>query len=261
MTFLRKVRNLMLFILIIGVVLSTAQYMHIWPLRFRRDLDAYFGKGNWEWVSPDRIEDYRYDIYQRVPNYSPNCFPDSGKHHIWYIAFQDPDGQKWMWRMTDHVYYVTMHRSGALSGFSAHDGLTAELSALSFKRGCHILSQKYLSEVLSQEELNCLRFEVSYRGGNPGHALYEELRQQPWFDSGHMKEYLNWDFQDFYLHIYPYNHRIERLSPEARAHLFSSLPQVEAVLKQALGEEYCDYKIQLGQDSQGNPIHGERTLK
>ena len=256
MGFFRRIRNLLLFTLVIGVILAAAQYMHIWPLRFRKDLDAYFGEGKWEWVSPDKMEDYRHDIYQRVPNDSSSCLSDSGKHHIWYIAFQDPEGQRWMWRMTDHTYYVSMHHRGALGGFSARDGMTAELMELSFRRGSLVLSQKILKDVLSQEELNCLRFEVSYRGGNPGRALYEQLRQEPWFDSGHLKEYLNWDYHDFYLNIYPYNHRIDRLPEETREHLLGSLSQVESALQSSLGE-YCDYKVHLGQDPQGNPIRGE----
>lgn len=261
MRFFRNIRNLLLITLVIAGVLGAAHYAHMWPLRFQNELDAYFGEGKWEWVSSEDTEEYRHDIYWRVPNNPTQCSPGAGKHHSWYIAFEDPTGQKWMWRMTDHIYYVTMHHRGAFSGFSARDGITAELMDLSFRRGCCLLSRKTLGQVLSQEELNCLRIEVSYRGGNPGHPLYEKMRQQPWFDSGHLKEYLSWDYHDFYLNIYPYNHRTDRLSPELQAHLLSSLPQVEAALQQALGEEHCDYKVHLGQDAQGNPIRAEYPAK
>ena len=260
MALIKKFRFLLVLMLVIAAILGTAQYMHIWPLRFHKDLDAYFGEENWKWISPDEIENYRYDIYQRVPNHTTNCLSDSGKHHSWYIAFQDSEGQHWMWRMTDHTYYVSMHHRGAMGGFTARDGLTAELMELSFRRGCYLLSQRVLNDVLSQEELNCLRFEVSYRGGNPGHALYEKLRQQPWFDSGHVMEYLNWDYHDFYLNIYPYNHRAERLPEDTREHLLGSLSQVENALQNSLGE-YCDYKVHLGQDHQGNPVRGEFSVK
>ena len=256
MSAVKKTAVYLLAALVIAGALGLLYYMNNWPLRFKNDLDLYFGEGNWQWISQDETEDYRYNIYHRIPNNPAHVNPKPGRFRNWYIAFEDPQGEKWLWRMTDHVYKINMHHRGAVSGFSARDGVTAELMDLSFRQGAMGISKKVLSPILSQEELNCLKVVVSYRGGNPGPSLFEKLRKQPWFRCGHAKEFFTWDYHDFYLDIYPNNHRADRLAPEIRDHLLGSLGRIETDLQIYLGE-YCDYKVHLGQDNLGSPVRNE----
>lgn len=43
-------------IIIVGIIIAIVIYMNNWPLRFSKELDRFFGEGNWEYTSIETNE-------------------------------------------------------------------------------------------------------------------------------------------------------------------------------------------------------------
>lgn len=43
-------------IIIVGIIIAIVIYMNNWPLRFSKELDRFFGEGNWEYTSIETKE-------------------------------------------------------------------------------------------------------------------------------------------------------------------------------------------------------------
>ena len=243
--------------IILGVIAFIAagigiyHYMTYWPLRFQGDLDDFFGKEKWHVADRETRESI---IFNKILTQTgQQSVP--GKFHNWYIVYEQEDGTEAAWCFTDHAYKISRHKS-LFHSLSAKEAMTIELMDLSASRAGDEICRNVLSSILSPDEIACLRVELSYRGGNPSGSVLKQLRKQPWFVQGNAKSYLSWENYDFYLDILAHDYKAEQLPEELQAHLLNSLPQMEAALKDYLGDA-CDYEIYLGQDADGNSYKAE----
>lgn len=230
-----------------GVLLiaaATALYfvLKCWPVRFRSELDAFFGKDNWKWVSSESKKSLIYTVYR-----SNKEWP--GSYRTWDIAFTNRNGETEVWTITDHVMKINHDKHWIFSPgrYSAKQALTLELMDISFAMASEDVRAAVLESVLTKREVECLDVDISYRNGNPPPKMYDQLMKQPWFQANQITaaNYLETELYDFYIRISIYDYRAKQLEEEERQHLLDSLDGLELALKEAYGE-YADYEIYLG---------------
>ena len=118
---------------------------------------------------------------------------------------------------------------------------------ISFSMAGEQVHKEILQALLPNAEADCIVVDISYRGGRPDPELYDELLDAPWFTANDVtaEDFLRSDLNDFYLDIYAYDYRVDKLSSEERRHLLGSLTDIENLLKDTYGD-YVDYEIYLG---------------
>lgn len=246
-------RNSKLFILIpvlfIVAVIAGWYYLRTWPLRFQGQLDDFFGKDNWEVISEDTKESLMYDknITIRDAAWSSEEIP--GKFHEWDISFTNRNGDTEVWTISDHTMKINHDKYWLLSPdrYSAKQSLGQELMDISFSMAGEQVHKKILQALLPGVEADCVVVDIAYRGGRPDPELYDELLDAPWFTANDVtaEDFLRSDLNDFYLDIYAYDYRVDKLSSDERRHLLGSLTDIENLLKDTYGD-YVDYEIYLG---------------
>lgn len=247
---LKKIGMATIFILIAAGVCLIYYYIQTWPLRFRSELDAFFGKGNWEQVSAETKESLMYTTYIRSRSNSRLPEERPGKFHEWEIAFTNRDGETEVWMISDHTMKINQDEHWILSPerYSAKQALTLELMDVSTAAVGEQVRREVLQKILPEQEAMCLDVYISYRNGNPPPRMYDQLRKEPWFTANTVTaaDYLETDLYDFYIRILAYDYRVEKLSDREQQHLMDSLGEIERALQELYGE-YADYDIYLGE--------------
>lgn len=237
-------------IMIVSVILFARYYLQMWPLRFRAELDAFFGKGNWETVSSEAKESMIYTVRYRSSNRAIGSEERPGKFHTWDIACIDSSGEGEIWSISDHTMRINQDRHWLFSPdrYSAKQALALEFMDVSCAAAGEKLREDILLDILPEQEADCLDVEIFYRNGNPPPDMYDVLLEEPWFTAKETTaaNYLSTDLYDFYIHILAHDYRVEKLSADEQEHLMGSLAEIEEALKAAYGE-YADYDIYLGE--------------
>ena len=229
--------------------------LRTWPLRFHRELDQFFGVGNWETVSEETKRSMMYDEYLAVrgTGYSDSV---DGRFHEWNIAFTNREGETELWTISDHTLKINNHDHWFPldpERYTARQVLGQELMELAFDMAGEQAQEDILGDILTDGERACLDVEISFRGGWPNGDLYTELLNEPWFNIQELdaEKFLQSDLYEFYVDVYAYDYRVEKLAPEEQQHLMDSLGDIEQKLKAAYGDD-VPYEIYLGED-----IHAE----
>ena len=251
----KKIGIILGIIAVIAAAAGIYLYMTNWPLRFHGELDDFFGKGNWHVADRETRDSMIYSENMAYTDAAGLYHSQPGKFHSWYIVYEKEDSTEGAWCFTDHALKISRHKS-LFHCLSAKEAMTLELMDLFSDRAGDEICREVLSPILSPEEMECLRVDISYRDGNPSGSVLKQLRKQPWFSRGDAKSCLSWDGYDFYLNILAYDYKADKLPEELKTHLQSSLPRMEAALQDYLGEA-CDYRINLGKDADGNPCRAE----
>lgn len=214
--------------------------MRNWPLRFHRELDAFFGEGRWRVLSQDVETSRMYRVYRGGS--LPHDHYRPGRYHEWKLGTVDSQGRETVWVLSDHAYRIQRNRRWIFS--SARDGFARELLDCAMTAAGEEIREIVLGDLLSQEERDCLRVTVSYRGRNPQNC--GDLLKKPWFtaDKVDAQHLLETDFWEFYIDIFAHDYRVEKLSEEEKAHLFGSLSEIQQALRDAYGDG-VDYEIYL----------------
>ena len=180
LSFFRKFIPLALLLLIAAAASFIWYYLRTWPFRFHAELDAFFGKGNWEQISSETKESLMYSVYHRSTN--PALAGDRpGKFHEWDIAFTNRNGETEIWTISDHTLRINQDKYWLFSPkrYSARQALALELMDLS----CSMAGQQVLDEILRgilpEREADCIHVEISCRNGNPPPSMYSRLLRQP----------------------------------------------------------------------------------
>ena len=109
---------------------------------------------------------------------------------------------------------------------------------ISFGMAGEEVYRNVVREILPENEAQCLRVSISYRGGNPEPDVYDELWEQSWFTANKVtaKDFVETDVYDFYIDVFAYDYRVEKLTDSEREHMMDSYEE----LKHALESEYGD---------------------
>ena len=226
--------------------------MRNWPLRFHRELDAFFGEGRWRVLSQDVETSRMYRVYQGGSQLYGDYRP--GKYHEWKIGTVDSQGRETVWVLSDHAYRIRRSRKQLFA--RARDGFARELLDCAMTIAGEKVRETVLGDILSQEQQDCLRVTVSYHGGNPPKC--GKLLEKSWFtaDKVDAQHLLETDFWDFYIDIFAYDYRVDALSEEERAHLYGSLPEIRQALRDAYGDGVA-YEIYLAPEHKADSQTGE----
>lgn len=211
-----------------------------WMVRFRAELDDFFGKGNWECISEETNESTIYTEYYSSHD-SPGISEEiPGKYKDWYISFVNHGGETEEWRITNHVYKINHDSYGIFSSkrYSAKQALTLELMDIAFQMAGDKLRRELIETVLSEEESECMRVEISYQGGNPKPGFYNKLAKQPWFNVRDVsaEKFLAYDEYDFYIDIGIYTYGFEKLTEEQQQNILNNFEVIKQMLIDAYGE-------------------------
>ena len=224
--------------------------LRTWPLRFLRELDQFFGAGNWESVSEETKRSMMFDEYLAVrgTGYSDSV---DGRFHEWNIAFTNREGETELWTISDHTLKINNHDHWFPldpERYTARQALGQELMELAFDMAGEQAQEDILGDILTDGERACLDVEISFRGGWPNGDLYTELLNEPWFNIQELdaEKFLQSDLYDFYVDVFAYDYRVDDLSEMEQEHLYRSLGDIEQALRAAFGD-YVDYDIYLGE--------------
>lgn len=224
--------------------------LRTWPLRFHRELDQFFGAGNWESVSEETKRSMMFDEYLAVrgTGYSDSV---DGRFHEWNIAFTNREGETELWTISDHTLKINNHDHWFPldpERYTARQALGQELMELAFDMAGEQAQEDILGDILTDGERACLDVEISFRDGWPNGDLYTELLNEPWFNIQELdaEKFLQSDLYDFYVDVFAYDYRVDDLSEMEQEHLYRSLGDIEQALRAAFGD-YVDYDIYLGE--------------
>lgn len=252
---MRKIKTLMIVVFLVLIAVGGAALLYSawedrlkWPEHFRAELDAFFGEGNWEWVSEEVKESRMYEVRDDYVGNGVYTQSSPGKYHVWNIAFTNRNGEREIWTLSDHAMQINHSKENLFTSgrYSAKQAFTQQLMEISFMVAEEEISREILREVLSQQEADCLEVDISYRGGNPPPQMYDELINQPWFhvNQAAASDYLASDLYDFYIWIHAHDYKVEKLTESEKQHLLDSLPELEKLLHDTYGES-ADYEIYL----------------
>ena len=224
--------------------------LRAWPLRFHRELDQFFGAGNWESVSEETKRSMMFDEYLAVRSTGYSDSVD-GRFHEWNIAFTNREGETELWTISDHTLKINNHDHWFPldpERYTARQALGQELMELAFDMAGEQAQEDILGDILTDGERACLDVEISFRGGWPNGDLYTELLNEPWFNIQELdaEKFLQSNLYDFYVDVFAYDYRVDDLGEMEQEHLYRSLGDIEQALRAAFGD-YVDYDIYLGE--------------
>ncbi len=225
-----------------------------WPTIFKSELDQFFGKGNWECISKEeKISDINY---KHSPHPSDSI---SRRYTNWNIKFLNKYGNEEIWTITNLALKINNRIYGPFSSnsYSAKQALVLELKDIA----CGLASDDVLNDVISDELpeniTDCLRVSIYHKNGNPKPKFYDELFKQPWFNVNDVtaENFLATDLYDFYIDIFAFDYKIEKLTEQERQVLFNSMENIERKLLQKYGEN-ASFEIYFNDAHQVEYVNG-----
>lgn len=265
-----KRKKIGIFIIILAVAALAVslflfwQRQQNWTIRFHSELDAFFGEGNWEYLSEETKKSRIYTVRNYTSTPYTNDREEPGKYHNWNICFKNRNGEEELWTITDHAMKINHSKNSFFSSerFSAKQAFIRELMEVSFAVSEDDIYQTLLLKQLPEKEAACLAVDISWRGGNPPLDIYDKLAKEPWFTANRVSvsDYLTSDLYDFYLWIHAHDYKVDKLTAAERQHLMGSLGTIETALRNTYGE-HADYEIYLdaahtAADTAGNESTG-----
>lgn len=249
MTIWKKAGLIVLIVAFAAGIFFFYHYFQTWPLRFHKELDSFFGNGNWKHISTETEESILYTVSYRS-SYEGTYKERPGRFHNWDILFTNRNGEQEVWSISDHTMKINHDDNWFLSPkrYSARQALTLELMDISFAAASDAIQNDIIRTILPQQEADCLEVDISYRNGNPSPDVYDRLRKEPWFQANTVTaaHYLETDLYDFYIRIFAHDYKVEKLPEEQQEHLRNSLSDLEQALQNAY-QETADYEIYLGE--------------
>lgn len=186
-----------LIVIIIGAIACYFMSQN-WTIRYKSELDDFFGEGNWECIDEETKESLIYTEYISVRSNPALSGEVPGKFKNWYIKFENCNGEEEVWYITNHVLKINHDEYGFFSGrrYSNKQALTLELMDDSFGMVSDEVYQDIVLNVLTEEEAECLEVTMSYDGGNPKPDFYDALAEEPWFTVNEVTEALLKEYGD-----------------------------------------------------------------
>lgn len=250
-------------ILILLIAGAVALYMagQNWTVRFKSELDNFFGEGNWECIDEETKESIIYTEYVQVRS-SPLSYEMAGKYKNWYIEFENRHGEAEVWYITNHVLKINHDKYDIFSGkrYTNKQALTLELMDISFGMVSEDIYNDIVLSVLSAEEAESLEVTMSYSGGNPKPEFYDSLAEESWFTANEVTagDFLAYDLHDFYIYIRAYDYRLEKLTAQQRENVLESMDAMVEMLLAEYGQN-ASFEIYLDGEHKVEYVDGEKT--
>lgn len=227
-----------LFILVGSIAMCLA-YQN-WTIRFKSELDDFFGKGNWEYLSGETKESIIYTNYHHSHSGSGMSGEVPGEYKDWYISFENRSGESEVWKITNHTYKINHDRYDIFSSkrYSAKQALTLELMDIAFQMAGDEIRREIIESVLSEEEAECMRVIMSYQGGNPKPKFYDKLAKEPWFNVRDVsaEKFLAYDEYNFHIDILVFDYKFEKLTEEQQQNILNNFDVIKQMLIDTYGE-------------------------
>lgn len=254
---MKKIKSIIKILIILVIITSIAylSYTYLgsgnWMKRFESELDHFFGRGNWEYISDETKESIIYEEYHYSSNplYSTST---PGKYKDWYISVTNEQGKKELWRITNHTLKINHNEYGIFSEkrLSNKQAFVMELFDIACIEAGNEVIDEILRNVLSEEEIDCFRVEISYEGGNPEPEFYDKLWKEEWFTAKNLsvEKFLACDLYDFYIDIYLYDYRFEQLSEEQQEHILENYDVIKEMLLEKYGNN-ASFQMYFGDEA------------
>lgn len=255
-----KKYGMIFFICILIISLFVGYYKNKdWTIRFKSELDQFFGEGNWECISEETKESIMYTEYITVHSSSGLSTEVPGKYTDWNIKFSNKNGNEEIWKITNHTLKINNDKYGIFSSkrYSNKQALVLELMDISCTLAGDEVLNDIIKEELSENITDCLRVSISYKGGNPEPEFYDELFKQSWFnvDNVSAENFLACDLHDFYIDIFAFDYKVEKLTEQEQKILFDSIKTIERKLLQKYGEN-ASFEIYFDKEHKVEYIDG-----
>lgn len=226
-----------------------------WTIRYRSELNRFFGKGSWKVISEDVKRSRMYTVRD---NSSWKSYGQSerkaGFYREWNILCTNENGEEEVWKVSNHTYKINNDRYRIFSPkrYKAKQALTLELMEISFAVIEEEVHNEIVKEELTEEEAHCIYVNMSYHGGNPQRSFYDKLAKESWFtiDGATAENYLASELYDFYLLVRIHDYRLEQLSEQKQENVINSLENIEKRLLEKYGNHasfeilHDEYKVE-----------------
>lgn len=232
-----------------------------WTIRFKSELDQFFGEGNWECISEKTKESIMYTEYISVRSNPELSEEVPGKYTDWNIKFLNKEGNEEIWKITNHALKINHDKYDIFSPkrYSNKQALVLELMDIS----CGLAGDEVLNDIikegLPENIADCLRILISYKGGNPKPEFYDKLFEQSWFNVNNVsaQDFLDYDLHNFYIDILAFDYKVEKLTEQEQQTLFDSMNTIERKLLQKYGEN-ASFKIYFDKEHNVEYIDGDK---
>ena len=246
----KKVITIVIFLALAAGIAAGVYAFRNWPLRFHTELDRFSGEKNWESLSGATKESLIHTEYVSVRNSPELSGNEPMRYKDWSIGFTNRYGEEEIWEITNYTLKVNHDRHWLLSPerYSAKQAFVQQLMDISFVAAGDAVYRELVCEILPENEAECLRVSISYRGGNPEPGVYDELWKEPWFtaNTATAADFIESDVYDFYIDVFAYNYRVEKLTDREREHMMESYEEIRQVLEERYGERA--YEIYFDSD-------------
>lgn len=245
-------------VLIVGMVVAYLMCRN-WTIRFKSEMDDFFGEGNWKSISEETKESIMYERY--IHDNRTGSYEVPGKYQKWYIQFTNRDGEEEIWYITNHVLKINHDNYGLFSPkrYSSKQAFVAELMDISFGVVSDEIKEEFINSELSEEEAECIEVEMSYHGGNPEPEFYDELFREEWFQVNEISagNYLSCNLYDFYIYIRTFDYKLEKLTDTQQQHVLDSMESIENRLLEKYGSD-ASFELYFDEEHQVEYVDGAK---
>lgn len=252
-----------IFLVLIIIIFSFIMYYRNtdWPVKFKSELDHFFGEGNWKILSEKENNSILYNTYNY--NILSNTYTknEPGKYKNWYIQFKSKNGETNIGKITNHTLKINNDKYWIFDSkrYSVKQAFILELMDISFNIVGKDVFDEFISSQLSENEADCIDVTISYYGGNPSPKFYDELFEQPWFTINNInaENFLSSDLYDFHISIKAHDYKVKKLSEEEQQHLFNNFETIQKNLVQKYNNN-ASFEIYFDKEHSVKYINGVR---
>lgn len=221
-----------IFILVIVVFIVNSQsYKSV----FTRELNDFFGKGNWEYIGKENKETTVYKETIEDPEIGAKQI--NGRYINYFVKYQDEEYKMSTFKnnLGKKVWTVRQIMDIATTGILSE-----------------YLYENILLEVYSPDLADIFRIEIGYYNGNPKKDFFRKLDKQDWFkaDLVTVENFLTWEEAkkyNFQIYIRTFDYKIEKLTEEKKIELYDGYDMLIKNLLETYGED-ASFEILIDED-------------
>ena len=255
----KKVAIIATVIVVIGIIIAIVIYMNNWLLRFSKELDKFFGEGNWKYVS-NETEKSRMFEESRKDSLTNTKQQEAGHYKNWQISI-NRNNEEEFWEISNHTYKINHDKYWLLSSkrYSAKEALILELMNIAEEIVEEKVQEEIINDLYSAKEAECFDIALMYHGGNPEPNFYNELYKEDWFtvDKLTAKYFLETDLYNFYLYIRIDDYKLEKLTEEEQQNLLATRENLEQRLLEKYGDN-ASFEIYFADGNKSEYVNGEQ---